>query len=115
MKTILVTGANGQIGRELQEAVINYPDFEMIAADRALLDITEENAVKAYFDDHQIDICINCAAYTAVDKAEENSEQAYLINKTAVGHLASICKEKNIQFIHFSTDYVYHNNLHRLS
>lgn len=110
MKTILLTGANGQIGRELQEAVINYPDFEMIAADRALLDITEENAVKAYFDDHQIDICINCAAYTAVDKAEENSEQAYLINKTAVGHLASICKERNIQLIHFSTDYVYHND-----
>lgn len=110
MKTILLTGANGQIGRELQEAVINYPDFEMIAADRALLDITEENAVKAYFDDYQIDICINCAAYTAVDKAEENSEQAYLINKTAVGHLASICKERNIQLIHFSTDYVYHND-----
>lgn len=110
MKTILLTGANGQIGRELQEAVINYPDFEMIAADRALLDITEENAVKAYFDDYQIDICINCAAYTAVDKAEENSEQAYLINKTAVGHLANICKERNIQLIHFSTDYVYHND-----
>lgn len=110
MKTILLTGANGQIGRELQEAVVDYANFEMIAADRALLDITDEHAVKAYFDDNQIDICINCAAYTAVDKAEENSEQAYLINKTAVGHLASICKERNIQLIHFSTDYVYHND-----
>jgi dTDP-4-dehydrorhamnose reductase len=110
MKTILVTGANGQIGRELQEAVIDYADFEMIAADRELLDITDEDAMKAYFDDNQIDICINCAAYTAVDKAEENAEQAYLINKTAVGNLATICKEKNIQFIHFSTDYVYHND-----
>ncbi len=110
MKTILVTGANGQIGRELQHLAIEFEQqIEMIAADRSVLDITDAEAVRNYFETHDIDICVNCAAYTAVDKAEKESELAHLVNQTAVKNLASICAEKGANFIHFSTDYVYHN------
>ncbi len=69
--------------------------------------VENENAVKKIFDNQQIHYCINCAAYTAVDKAESEKEKAYLINADAAGFLASICNKHRTKFIHVSTDYVY--------
>ena len=69
--------------------------------------IENSEALKLFFEQTQIDYCINCAAYTAVDKAESEKEKAFLINAEAVGELANICKEHHAKLIHISTDYVY--------
>ena len=106
-KTILVTGANGQLGSEMQVITIAYPNYNFLFVTKDKLSIDDEEAVKQYFLDHKIDYCVNCAAYTAVDKAETEVENALLINGTAVGNLAAICKLNNTQFIHVSTDYVF--------
>ena len=106
-QTVLVTGANGQLGNELKVIAPQYPDYQFIFITKEELAIENFNAVKKYFAEHTIDYCINCAAYTAVDKAESEKENAVLINADAVGHLAEICKEQNVQLIHISTDYVF--------
>lgn len=106
-KNILVTGAGGQLGRELFDLAARYPDFQFLFAERKELPIQNKEAVKEYFENNSIQFCINCAAYTAVDKAEEETEKAMLINATAVGRLAKVCKEYGATFIHISTDYVY--------
>ena len=106
-KTILVTGANGQLGSEMQVITIAYPNYNFLFVTKDKLAIDDEEAVKQYFLYHKIDYCVNCAAYTAVDKAETEVEKALLINGTAVGNLAAICKLNNTQFIHVSTDYVF--------
>ena len=106
-KTILVTGANGQLGSEMQVITIAYPNYNFLFVTKEKLAIDDEEAVKQYFLNHKIDYCVNCAAYTAVDKAETEVENALLINGTAVGNLAAICKLNNTQFIHVSTDYVF--------
>ena len=106
-KTILVTGANGQLGSEMQVITIAYPNYNFLFVTKDKLSIDDEEAVKQYFLDHKIDYCVNCAAYTAVDKAETEVEKALSINGTAVGNLAAICKLNNTQFIHVSTDYVF--------
>ena len=106
-KTILVTGANGQLGSEMQVLTIAYPNYNFLFVTKDKLAIDDEEAIKQYFLDHKIDYCVNCAAYTAVDKAETEVEKALLINGTAVGNLAAICKLNNTQFIHISTDYVF--------
>ena len=106
-KTILVTGANGQRGSEMQVITIAYPNYNFLFVTKDKLAIDDEETVKQYFLDHKIDYCVNCAAYTAVDKAETEIEKALLINGTAVGNLAAICKLNNTQFIHISTDYVF--------
>ena len=72
MKTILITGANGQLGRELQLRLSDRDDFEMLVTDVDELDITDVDAIDAYFASHAIDCVVNCAAYTAVDAAEDN-------------------------------------------
>lgn len=105
--TILVTGANGQLGSELQVIAPHYTNFKFLFATREELPIENEDAVKDYFANHAIDYCINCAAYTAVDKAEAEAENAFLINATAVANLARICEENKTQLIHISTDYVF--------
>ncbi len=106
-KTILVTGANGQLGSEMQVISTAYTAYHFLFVTKAELPIDDNGAVKKYFGSHTIDFCINCAAYTAVDKAETEKEKAYLINAEAVGNLAMICKEYNTTFIHISTDYVF--------
>ncbi len=106
-KNILVTGANGQLGRELQLLAHAYPGHRFFFADKDGLTINDSEAVKKYFTDHQIDCCINCAAYTAVDKAESEKEKAFLINGTAVGGLAAVCNQQHSLLIHISTDYVF--------
>lgn len=106
MFNILVTGANGQVGSEIKELSVNYPyTFYFTCKDD--LDITNEKALKAFVEKNTITAIINCAAYTAVDKAESEIELADKINHQAVFYLASIAKDKNIKLIHISTDYVF--------
>ncbi|HMO61315.1 MAG TPA: dTDP-4-dehydrorhamnose reductase [Ferruginibacter sp.] len=106
-KTILVTGANGQLGSEMQVIAKSYPAYNFLFVTRAQLPIDDVQAVQQYFAAHPIDVCVNCAAYTAVDKAETEKEKANAINGTAVGNLADLCKQYNAAFIHISTDYVF--------
>ena len=106
-KTILVTGANGQLGNEMQVIAKVYPAYNFLFVTREQLPIDDEAAVKKYFSENKIDVCVNCAAYTAVDKAESEIEKATSINGTAVGNLAALCKQYNAAFIHVSTDYVF--------
>jgi len=106
-KTILVTGANGQLGNEMRVVSSAYSGYNFLFVTKDDLPIDDIDAVKKYFANHPIDYCVNCAAYTAVDKAETESDKAMLINATAVGNLATVCKTCNTQFIHISTDYVF--------
>lgn len=109
MKKVLITGANGQLGKCLQDAVLENPvvGFQFLFCDRTQLDISQKEVVEAFFFSNQIDICVNCAAYTAVDLAETETELAFKINSDAVKFLAEECKEQNAKFIHVSTDYVF--------
>ena len=109
-KTILVTGANGQLGKELQQLASGYPDYQFHFVAREELSIDNFEAVKNYFEKQQLDYCINCAAYTAVDKAETEVDKAYLINADAMANLAQICKHHQTQLIHISTDYVFNGS-----
>lgn len=109
MPTILVTGANGQLGRELNDQNNQYPHHHFLFTGREELDITNENAIRTFFQKNEIDYCINCAAYTAVDKAESEEEAAYLANASGVQWLAEECAKQGAFLLHVSTDYVYHN------
>ena len=106
MNNILVTGSSGQLGSELKELSGKYP-YNYFFTDRDTLDITNDNNVKNFILKNQIDIIINCAAYTAVDKAENDAVNADAINHIALKHLAMIVKENKIKLIHISTDYVF--------
>ena len=110
IKTILVTGANGQLAKEFGVLAAFYPQYHFLFTSRENLPIEDFAAVGTYFEQHKIDCCINCAAYTAVDKAETEKEKAFLINATAAGNLAALCKVHNTLLIHFSTDYVFDGN-----
>lgn len=113
MAKILVTGANGQVGRELQVLAAQLPKQAFIFTNRGLLDITDADAVEKFFNEQEPAYCINCAGYTAVDKAEQEKDLAKAVNVTAVQHLAQQCHKHGTPLIHFSTDYVYHNSLNR--
>lgn len=113
MKTILITGANGQLGRELQLRLSDRDDFEMLVTDVDELDITDVDAIDAYFASHAIDCVVNCAAYTAVDAAEDNVELCRRLNATAPTLLARACARKGARMIHISTDYVLGGDGHR--
>lgn len=104
---ILVTGANGQLASELKELSGDFPGFKFLFTSKEDLPIEDENTLAAYFQNQSIQYCINCAAYTAVDKAESDIQKAFVINAEAVGKLAAICKIHSTKFIHISTDYVY--------
>ena len=110
MASILVTGANGQVGQELQFLASQYPDFQFTFTDVSQLDITDEKGVIDLFQKNKFDYCLNCAAYTAVDKAESDEELAEKINTLGVKHLAQACLLHNTPLIQLSTDYVYHND-----
>ena len=106
MSKILVTGANGQLGSEIRHISADFP-FEFIFTGSSELDITDKEAVRDYFEKNSIDVVINCAAYTAVDRAETDAGAADKVNHLAVPYLASAAKELQIKFIHISTDYVF--------
>lgn len=104
---ILVTGQNGQLGNELKVLSKTFPQYEYVFTDADELDITDAGKVDEYFRNYKPFICINAAAYTAVDKAETDRELALKINAWAVGNLAENCRKLNTRFIHISTDYVF--------
>ena len=104
---ILVTGANGQLGSELRQISGNFPNFRFFFTDVAELDITNPCAIHDFFEKNEIQTVINCAAYTAVDKAESDEPAAMRINAAAVEYLANTCKQTDATLIHISTDYVY--------
>ncbi len=107
MSKILITGSNGQLGSELQDIAKHNKQHEYVFVDVDDLDITESNAVDTFFALYNFDICINCAAYTAVDKAETDKQLAYKINVIGVEHLAKACQKNNAVFFHISTDFVF--------
>lgn len=112
---ILVTGANGQLGKELQQLSVSYTNpiaigYQFVFLSRENFAITDFALVKEAFKVHAPQYCINCAAYTAVDKAESEKESAFMVNGRAVGVLAEASKENNCRFIHISTDYVFNGN-----
>ena len=104
---ILVTGANGQLGMELRDLASNYNQYEFIFLSKDELSITDKEQVDTLFKKYRPQFCINCAAYTAVDKAEHEPALAFLVNGDAVGFLAAASNENNCGFIHISTDYVF--------
>ena len=106
---ILVTGANGQLGNEMQR-VAKTSSNHYIFTDVAQLDITDREAVLRAVKDNSIQVIVNCAAYTNVDKAEDDSETADLINNKAVENLAIAARENDATLIHISTDYVFKGN-----
>ncbi|MFT3981610.1 MAG: dTDP-4-dehydrorhamnose reductase [Ferruginibacter sp.] len=106
-QTILITGAGGQLGSEFRELSFGYPAYEFLFVTREELAIDNVEALELFFAANTIHYCVNCAAYTAVDKAESEKDLALAINAAAVGNLAAICKKYNAGFIHFSTDYVF--------
>lgn len=106
MKTILVTGANGQLGSEMRRLGAISPN-NYIFTDIAELDITDQSAVAKFVATNGVNVIINCAAYTNVDKAEDEPALAELINATAVANLASAAKSVDATLIHISTDYVF--------
>ena len=106
-KSILVTGAKGQLGLSIQAIAKNYTGFQFTFVDREELDLSNETAIERYFQNNQFDVIVNCAAYTAVDKAESETELAEAVNYLAVKQLALIAKEKETTLIHISTDYVF--------
>ena len=110
MVNILVTGANGQLGSEIREISPNYQGYNFFFTDVDDLDITNHKAVKEFIESNNINVIINCAAYTAVDKAESEPEIADKINHLAVKNFAKLSKDNNIKLIHISTDYVFDGN-----
>ncbi len=105
MFKVLITGAKGQVGAELVQTT--PADFTVIALGSKQLDITNLVQVKAVVTEHQPDLIINAAAYTAVDKAESDIEQAYAVNEKGVEWLARAAEEADIPLFHISTDYVF--------
>jgi len=113
MKQILVTGSNGQLGSEIRQLENQYPDFSFTYTDVEELDLTDEKAIDVFLKSTPFDFCINCAAYTAVDKAEDDRELARLINATAVESLSKACASHNTLLVHISTDYVFDGTNYR--
>ncbi len=106
VKKIVITGAHGQLGTHLDMLSKNSAN-KWLATDVAELDLTDKEAVSRFFDTEKPDIIVNCAAYTNVDKAEDDAKCAELINKTAVSYLAEECAKSGATLIHVSTDYVF--------
>ncbi|WP_264535052.1 dTDP-4-dehydrorhamnose reductase [Flavobacterium sp. N1736] len=107
MEKILVTGANGQLGSELNVLSSNYPQHEWVFADRTKITLDNLDLLKTQLSEIQPTIILNCGAYTAVDKAETEKELAFTINNAAVALIAKYAFENNAKLIHISTDYVF--------
>ena len=104
---ILITGSNGQLGSEIKELAANYKKLDFVFKALPELDICNFEALQAFIIDHKINIVINCAAYTAVDKAEEDAEIAEKVNSKGVINIVNALQTVNGKLIHISTDYVF--------
>ena len=104
---ILVTGSKGQLGNEIRILAEDYPDLDFMFTDIDELDITDIGKVEDFFSANQPDAVVNCAAYTAVDKAEADESTAFLLNATAVEYLAKSATKIGALLVHVSTDYVF--------
>lgn len=111
MKKIIVSGANGQIGKSFQKIVFDWQAYEFHFYDRENLDITNKKSLDDVFTTHRPDVFINCAAYTAVDRAESERERAYAINAEALDFITGACISHDTLLVHFSSDYVYDNGM----
>lgn len=107
MKTILITGTNGQLGKCFQKLTPEFGKFRFLFFSSKELDITSKQSLRVIFEREKIAYCINCAAYTNVEKAESENEKAFSVNAEAVKNLAEICHTHQTVLIHFSTDYVF--------
>ena len=112
MKTILVTGANGQLGNSIRRLAAGYPQYAFVFTDVDTLDICDAQAVNAFVKEKQVDYIINCAAYTAVDKAEDDEALCLRINRDAVRNLGEAARMAGARVIHVSTDYVFDGTAH---
>ena len=102
---VLVTGAEGQVGTEMVRLADD--GFRVVGLTRRDLDITDQDAIARRLDEHEPDLLVNCAAYTAVDRAEDEADLAFRVNADAVGRLGQACAARGVGVIHFSTDYVF--------
>lgn len=107
MTKILVTGGNGQLAQCLKDVVKNNDELDVNFQDLPELDITNIQQLVSYFLKNELDYCINCAAYTAVDLAEEQSDLAYAVNADGPKNLAEVCKKHQVKLLHISTDFVF--------
>ncbi len=107
METILITGSHGQLGNEMQQAAVRFPQFNYIFTDVEELDICDKTSLDAFVKAHKVNVIVNCAAYTAVDKAEDDVELCYKINADAVRNIGEVATANNLKVIHVSTDYVF--------
>ena len=112
MKNILITGANGQLGNEMRVLSAEHPEYAYFFTDVEELNICNEQAVMDFVEDHKIHVIVNCAAYTAVDNAEDNVEFCTKLNADAVGYLAKAAEANGAEFIQISTDYVFDGTTH---
>ena len=112
-KTILVTGKNGQLGQSFQKMVSDYPQYDFTFVGRDALDFECSESISQFFKTACFDFIINCAAYTAVEKAESEPGLATQVNCHAVKQLAEIAKLQNSMLIHISTDYVFDGTNHQ--
>ena len=109
---ILVTGANGQLGNEMRVLAAENADHTYFFTDVQELDICDAEAIQSYVKEHQIELIVNCAAYTAVDKAEENADLCNRLNHLAPGYLAAAAESVGAGLIQISTDYVFDGTAH---
>ena len=110
MKTILITGGNGQLGNSLRRLQPDYPQYQFLFTDVEELNICDKAAVEAFVSAHAADYIVNCAAFTAVDKAEDETELCRRINRDAVEYLGIAAQAAGAKVIHVSTDYVFDGN-----
>lgn len=110
---ILITGSKGQLGSDLRDASSEFQNMVFDFTDIEELDLTNHGMVLEYFKEKRPDICINCAAYTAVDKAEDEEDLAMILNFNAVKSLAQACSDFNCKLIHISTDYIFDGTNHK--
>ena len=112
MKKILITGANGQLGNEMRVLSVENPEYAYFFTDVAELDICNAKAIMDFVKTNEINVIVNCAAYTAVDNAEDNVELCTRLNADAVGYLAKAAEANGAEFIQISTDYVFDGTAH---
>ena len=113
IKSILVTGANGQLGQSIRRLANHYPQYDFIFSSREQCDLSDSPIISQFFKTNRVDLIINCAAYTSVDKAESEVDMAEQVNNKAVEKLAEIAKKQGAKLIHISTDYVFNGQQYR--